>query len=296
MEESTLQSETLISFKLSDSIKDDDYSLFANIIKNPWISPEGINYNFIRMEFRLNRGRNAKPICVTYTPTQFDWLLINIQAKSNSQDVPGEKEGKFVCFERITSSTDGIVLSVIDRRAKFGILMDSEEQDMLEKYADDLKFVMKFQSARGDKLKELVELIHSSVLSDKIKVISEEICEGCKQESLEHEDHSCISEINKEKFNDLFERALRAEGIKQQFENSFNYYGKLLNISEIYHKEAMNLLLPIVVVERELLLKLTKQFHSKENCDWKQNAILSLSEKKKSSGCDGQPPLKKFRK
>ncbi len=92
---------------------------------------------------KLNSGKNTNPISVSFTPTQFEWLIHNIKTRATSQLVPGEKEWKFISYERPDNFDDKIIAGVIDRNAKFGIVLDIYEQTKMEFYSQTLSFVMK---------------------------------------------------------------------------------------------------------------------------------------------------------
>jgi hypothetical protein len=235
--------------------------LFASVIKNPWVTPEGTIYNFIRLEFKLNRGKNANPICVSFTPTQFEWLVHKIANKSESQLVPGEKEWKMVSYERPEHWDDNIIIGVIDRSAKFGIVLDVYEQSQIEFYSKILSFVMKNQSAKNEKLKDLMKIIYSSVLSDKMKVMAKDECKGCKDESLIHEDHSCSKISNEDELFEIYLRSMKSDGVGEKFIEFFDYYTELLNINELVAKEAKIMLFPLISADEKELFKFVKEAH-----------------------------------
>ena len=53
------------SLKLSLGIIDDSKSLFANIVRIPWVSPDEKVLHFTRMELSLFRGENASPLILS---------------------------------------------------------------------------------------------------------------------------------------------------------------------------------------------------------------------------------------
>jgi hypothetical protein len=271
------QSETIISFKLSQSMKEDSRSLFASVVKNPWKTPEGNIFNFIRMEFKLFRGENISPICVSLTLTQFQWILHQIEKNLISQEVPAEKEGRFLCFERPNNITDSVIVSIIDKCAKFGIMIEPQEQSNLKSYAKMIEFVMLYQSAKNDKLKELVGLIYSSLQAEEIDKYIKQKCEGCKEESIVHDEHDCLKEIDEEQLKDLFLKSLKDYEVKKNFDYMFEYYCKLLNISEVYGQEAKLMLLPIIIGEPVQLFESVKESYGLRTQDWKSKAIRRLN-------------------
>jgi len=95
MSEKTI-SKTIFSNKLSAPLKDDMKSVFANVVRTQWEAPDGNIVYFVRLEFKLFRGENATPITVTFTQTQFDWLMSCFENAKNSEIVPGEREGKYI--------------------------------------------------------------------------------------------------------------------------------------------------------------------------------------------------------
>jgi hypothetical protein len=277
-----MESETIISYKLSYPLRDENRSLFANVTKNPWITPEGGIYNFIRLELKLNRGKNTNPISVSFTPTQFEWLIHKIENKGDSQLVPGEKEWKFICYERPDHFDDKIIIGVIDHNAKFGIVLDVCEQTEVVVYSEILLFVMKNQSARNEKLKDLVRFIHASILAEKIKSILKDDCIGCKEESLIHEEHICLKEMDEERLLEIFSRSLTLDDNKQKFMNLFDYYAAIMNINEIFKQEVHNMVLPIIIGEEKELFNAVKESFGLMEKSSMVKCINLLNERKKA--------------
>ncbi len=75
---------------------------------------------------------------MSFTPTQLEWLVHKIVNKSESQLVPGEKEWKMVSYERPDHWDNNIIIGVIDRNAKFGIVLDIYEQSQIEFYSKSM--------------------------------------------------------------------------------------------------------------------------------------------------------------
>jgi len=271
------QSETIISFKLSQSLKEDSRSLFANVVRNPWKTPDGNIFNFIRMEFKLYRGENISPICVSLTPTQFQWIMYQIEKNLISQEVPAEKEGRFLCFERPNNIMDSVIVSIIDKCAKFGVMIESQEQSNLKSYAKMIEFVMSYQSAKNEKLKELVGLVYSSIQAEEIDKYIKQKCEGCKEESIIHDEHDCLKEIDEEQLKDLFLKSLNDDEVKKNFDYMFEHYCKLLNINELLGQEAKLMLLPIIINEPVQLFESVKGSYGFKTQDWKSKAIRRLN-------------------
>jgi hypothetical protein len=271
------QSETIISFKLSQSLKEDSRSLFAIVVRNPWKAPDGNIFNFIRMEFKLFRGENISPICVSLTPTQFQWIMYQIEKNLISQEVPAEKEGRFLCFERPNNIMDSVIVSIIDKCAKFGVMIESQEQSNLKSYAKMIEFVMFYQSAKNEKLKELVGLVYSSIQAEEIDKYIQQKCDGCKGESIIHDEHDCLKEIDEEQLKDLFLKSLNDDEVKKNFDYMFEHYCKLLNINEVLAQEAKLMLFPIIINEPVQLFQSVKGSYGFKTQDWKSKVIRRLN-------------------
>lgn len=290
-----MESETIISYRLSYPFRDENRSLYANVTKNPWITPEGSIYNFIRLELKLNRGKNTNPISVSFTPTQFEWLIHKIQNNDVSQLVPGEKEWKFICYERPDNFDGKIIIGVIDRNAKFGIVLDVLEQTEIVTYSEILLFVMKNQSARNEKLKDLVKFIHASILAEKIKSVLKDECIGCKEESLIHEEHICLKEMDEKQLHEIFSRSLTFDDNKQKFTDLFDYYAAMMNINEIFKQEVHNMLLPIITGEEKELFNAVKESFGLIEKSSMGKCIHRLNERKKvMEGTDEEPKAKRL--
>jgi len=195
-------SETIISFKLSQALKEDNRSLFANVVKTSWTSPDDKSFTLLRLEFKLNRGENTNPICVSLTMTQFQWLMHQIEKNLTTQEVPAEKEGRFLCFERPNNIADSVIVSIIDKCAKFGVMIQLEEQSNLKSNAKVIEFVMHYQWAKNEKLKELVALLYASLQPEEIDKYMRKKCVGCKKESIVHDEHDCLKQIDDEQLKD----------------------------------------------------------------------------------------------
>jgi hypothetical protein len=61
---------------------------------------------------------------VSFTTTQFEWLIHKIKNRGVSQIVSGEKEWKFIRYEGLDHFDEKIIIRVIDRNAKFRIVSD----------------------------------------------------------------------------------------------------------------------------------------------------------------------------
>jgi hypothetical protein len=56
-----MKSKIIISYRLSYIFRDESRLHYSNVNKT-LITPEGGIYNFIRLEFKLNRRKNTNPI------------------------------------------------------------------------------------------------------------------------------------------------------------------------------------------------------------------------------------------
>ena len=110
--------------------------------------------------------------------------MFNIKNQTTTLSIPGEREGNFICYEIPGNILDAIIISIIERKSKFGILINDFEQMTLVEKSNIILFVLKNQNAKGDKLRQLIKDIYVFVLSNMIKNYIEDDCIGCKEESL----------------------------------------------------------------------------------------------------------------
>ena len=246
------------------------------------------------MEFKLNR-LNSKAITVNLIPTQFEWIMNCVESYSKSKVVPGEKEDKYISYENSSGYDDSIGVSVIDRKAKFGVIINVYEISMLKTYSKILIFVMKFQEAKMDKLKDVTYYIVSSVIAEKMKTTIETNCLGCKEESLINDEHDCYRELDKASLDEIYYNILSANEYKEAFEDSFDYYADILNISEFNRKEALNLHLPIIIGNVNLF-DTVLEFFNKVDKNWKIKAVMQMNMRKREIDGIIEPMANKFHK
>ncbi len=247
------------------------------------------------MEFKLNRI-NSNSITVSLTPTQFEWIMHCIESCSESIVVPGDKEDKYICYENSSGYDESIGISVIDRKAKFGVIVSVHEASMLKTYSKILIFAMKFQQAKSDQLKDVTYYVVSSVIAEKMKNTIETNCLGCKEESLANDEHTCLRDLDKASLDEIFYNIISANEFKEAFGDYFEYYADILNISEFNKKEAMHLYLPIIIGDNDLF-DCVLEFFNEQDKNWKVKAVRQMNMRKKE--IDGiefgiEPRAKKF--
>jgi hypothetical protein len=185
--------QTVFSYKLSIPSKDDCRSVFANVSRNRWIAPDNNIVYFVRFELKLFKGENSNPIAVSLTATQFDWFIQCLENGSGTLVVPAEREGKFICYEVYEKLYGNIGLSVIDKKSKFGILLETFECASLRCVAKVLAFIIKFQHSSNEKLKDLIRYLYAYCIFIIMKNDIKGACDGCTSESLIDSEHQCKS-------------------------------------------------------------------------------------------------------
>lgn len=245
------------------------------------------------MEFQLNR-LNSSSISINLTPTQFEWIMDCVESHSGSKVVPGDDEEKFICFENPDNKSDDVIcVSVIDRRAKFGVAIRGYEASTLETNAKMLLFVMKYQQPSNDILKDAVYHLTSSVIAEKMKSLIEGDCNGCREKSSINNEHTCLNYYDKVSLDELFNRILDYSDYKQEFKSYFEYYANLLNIDHVLRQQAVNVYFPMIIGDTNLFESVLEFYNKKQN-NWKINAILLLNLRKKEIDVCGKPIVKKL--
>jgi len=238
------------------------------------------------LEFKLYRGKNSNPISISLTTTQFEWILFNIKNQTTTLSIPGEREGQFICYERPGNILDAIIISIIERKSKFGVLINDFEQLTLVEKSNVILFILKNQNAKGDRLRHLAKDIYAFVLSKMIKIYIDEDCIGCKEESLEHEPHTCLKDHQISEIANYTIKAMEDGKSKLEFENLFDYFAALLNISIVMQLEVKNILMPLIQGnEFEDLVISVKQIHFGE-MDSRLTSITKLYERKQEAAND----------
>ena len=232
--------ETVFSKKLSPEDFGDEKSMFANIIRTKWKSNDGNIVYFVRFEFRLNRGSEMKPMCISVTATQLDWIVNCINSNVNHMVIEAEKEGKYISFEKIESLfLSEFAISTIEKKSKFGILLDEYEKSILISNLEIFSFIMKFQQPSGFRLKEIVRLIYCSILHKVMKTQIENNCMACQNG--DESEHLCKKE-NRFLIEKFIDKTIgEKELIRNQFEEYFEYFSKILHIDEQNIIEAKSL-------------------------------------------------------
>ena len=244
-------SEVFFTLRLSGDMRRDDRAIFADISRTEWKSYDGNIVYFIRLELRLNRGQDSKPMNVSLTATQLDWVIECIEKDISHMAIEGEREGKFISFDKIESLfLSEISISTWEKKARFGIIFDSYEKDNLVSNHYILSFILKYQQTSGLRLKELIRWLYCSVLFSYMKEEIKENCKGCKNPKDAKAEHLC-----KDKIQDLIEKFIgitleKRELIIFKFNQYFDYFSKLLHISEENVIEAQNLLDCISLAEK----------------------------------------------
>ena len=138
IKENSSKTETNILFsnKLSLPLKQNENSLFANVTRTKWKAPDGKVVYFVRLELKLFRGQNLNPLSISLTRTQFEWICECIAKSSGSQTVPAEREEKYLCYEVPENMFGTTVISTIEKKSKFGIVLDLYEISMLSSDAN----------------------------------------------------------------------------------------------------------------------------------------------------------------
>ena len=282
-------SEVIFSKRLSGDMRLDERAIFADITRTQWKSGDGNTVYFVRLEFRLNRGSDMKPMSVSVTSTQLDWIINCIETDISHMQIEAERCGKFLSFDKIENLfMSEIAISSWERKAKFGIIFDAYEKDVLFKNHSILSFIMKFQQTSGMRLKELIRWLYCSVLFSVLKEEITENCIGCKKSSKENSEHICKGKIQSliEKF---IGRAIEKKDlIKFKFNQFFDYFSQILNISEENVIEAQNLLDCISKAERNDYTNVLQILFENPINDPIANAIIKLIELKEKETKEGE--------
>lgn len=272
--------------KLSSSLKDDERSIFANVNRNQWISRDGNVVHFVRLEFKLFKGENSKPMSISLTVSQFEWLLDCIESNAGSKMIEMDREDKYLCYEIPEKIFGSFVVSIIEQKSKYGILFDVTEKAIFKVDGRLLIFIMKYQNAVGNKLYEIARFLYSASIKKVIKDFATIDCEGCCDESLVESSHACKRNPDKI-IADYFDKALiEEEVLKSHYLNLFEHFAKLLNINEFNRSSAENILLTIVKGDTEnlkLSVKLLMDNPDKSNAK-AISRIIELKEEIEKAG------------
>ena len=272
-------SEVIFTKRLSGDMRRDERALFADITRTQWKSGDGNVIYFVRLEFRLMRGVDLKPMSVSVTTTQLDWITNCIETDISHMQIEAEREGKFLSFDKIENLfLSEIAISSWEQKAKFGIIFDAYEKDVLYKNHPIFSFIMKFQQTSGMRLKELIRWLYCSVLYSVLKDEIKEKCIGCEKSSKESSEHICKGEI-KSLIDKFIGQAIeKMDLIKFKFNRFFDYFSKLLNISEENVIEAQNLLECISKAEKNDYSTVLQILFGNPIIDPVANAVINLIE------------------
>jgi hypothetical protein len=269
--------QTVFSYKLSAPLKDDCESVFANVTRNRWEAPDGSTIYLVRFALKQFRGKKTNQITISLTSTQFDWIIHCLEHGIASQIVPGEREGKYICFENPEKISGSTIISVIDKKSKFGILLDSSESTTLRASAKIISFIIKFQHASGDKLKELLRYLYSFCI---ISIMENEIksnCQACMDESIIESEHVCKN-IPNNLINEYFENSYsKRNTIEERYSEIFSDFMNLLNVSEHNRQQAKDMLLSIVKEEKKEMISSIKEYFSIEYAKSNAFAVSALT-------------------
>jgi hypothetical protein len=283
---STTESQTVFSVKLSSALKDDWNSAFANVTRTKWLAPDQKVVHFVRLDLKLFRGEGVKPITISLTPCQFDWVIHCMENAPSSVVVAGERPDKFICYEVTEKCYGSTFVSIIERRAKFGIELNGLEGGQLEASHRSLAFVLKFQNAFGERLQNLIKYIYSGCL---MKIMIKDIrndCVGCRDESLIESKHICKN-ITSETVESYFERIwLKRSTIENDFSNLFCHFMKLLNVSDLNRTQAEDLMIVLVKEQKKELLIAVEEIVIGKNRKSDGLAVLDLIDAKKQEDCE----------
>ena len=235
-------SETIFSRKLSAKDQSDEKSMFANIIRTQWKANDGNIIHFVRFELKLNRGLDAKPMCISITPVQLDWIINCINKNVNHMLIEGEREGKYIFFEKIESLfLSEFAISTLEKKTKFGVLLDSVEKENLVVNHGIFSFIMKFQQTTGLRLKELIRWLYCSFVYRVLKNEIKENCNGCKNNFKCESEHSCKLESQGMIDQYIDQTIDKKDIIEKYFFDYFEYFSKILCIDEENISEAKHL-------------------------------------------------------
>ena len=239
---SKFPSEVIFSKKLSASDQNDEKSMFANIIRTQWKANDGKIIYFVRFELKLNRGLEAKPMCISITPVQLDWIVNCINKNVNHMLIEGEREGKYISFEKIESLfLSEFAISTLEKKTKFGVLLDSIEKENLVLNHGIFSFIMKFQQTTGLRLKELIRWLYCSFVYRVLRNEIKENCNGCKNNFECKSEHSCKLE-SQGLIDQFIDQTIdKKEMIEKYFYDYFEYFSEILCIDEENIAEAKHL-------------------------------------------------------
>lgn len=229
------------------------------------------------IEFKINR-LNSNSLTITLTPTQFEWIMFCIENQSKSKELPAEKENKYVCYENLKGIDGTIGVSVIDRKAKFGVIFSVFETQMLKTYDKILLFLIKYQEATQNNLYNVVSYITSSIYAEKMKISNTNSCLACK--GLKNEEHTCLLDLNYFELSVTFKSIILDDDYKEEFIALINYYADLLNINDLSRNEAINIYLPMLIGNTDLFDEVL-EFYNKSDKNWKIKAVSQLNSRKK---------------
>lgn len=282
--ESLNKTETKILFsnKLSLPIKDEN-SLFANVTRTKWKAPDGKIVYFVRLELKLFRGQNPNPLSISLTGTQFEWICQCISQRSGNQTVPAEREGKYLCYEVPETIFGTTIISTIEKKSKFGIVLDIYEVSMLSTDSNILSFIIKFQSTTGEKLKELTRYIYCATIIHFMNEIIADDCFGCDK-SLKDQEHSCKEDPRKLIDIHFDESVSNKELIGKKFVDLFNYFCKLLSIDESNRIQGNEQMMIIEKAQKKDLLSTLLDLKELSGTNKESKSIMRLIQIKDNDG------------
>jgi hypothetical protein len=130
-------------------------------------------------------------------------------------------------------------------------------------------------------------------LAEKIKIVSNDECIGCKEGSSIHEKHICQKEMDEKQFYEIFSRSLTFDDNKQEFTDLFDYFAPMININEIFKQEVHNMLIPIIIdKEKEIFYAVKESFGLMEKSSMAK-CIRRLNERKNAMKVMDEEPKPK---
>jgi hypothetical protein len=176
------------------------------------------------------------------------------------QIIPGDRDSKYICYENPVEIFGATIVSVIDRNANFGIVLDMFEKSTLKKFYDMLSFIIKYQSASGEKLREIVKYLYAVSI---MLIMKEEIkndCDACRDGTLIQALHTCKED--KMKLIDAYcgNILMLKDTIKLKYSPLIEHLISLLNIDEINKSQAEEYLSIIQEAEKKDFIGVLKEY------------------------------------
>src|SRR5260370_38637226 len=114
-----------------------------------------------------------------------------------SLHIEAERVGKYVFYEQPPDIYGSIILSILDKKSKFGIMLEPYESATLRAEAEKVVFILKHQNCSGPKMQDMVKIIYCTSLMVCMNEIIRANCNECQEMSPIDSKHLCFQDAVK---------------------------------------------------------------------------------------------------